>query len=195
MTKRKWRMCLEGTLSSVMLSFVTAVTPCVAETSGAVFAATAYGQCVWDAHHDIGPCVQTAINEAAKRGGVVEIPHGAWLLGGAIQAASNVSLEGMTGGATLVPAPGNQANPVLLRSFRANQLAVENLTFDGGGADFANANPIIAVTVGSHIVFDHVVVQNTRGIGLLLQGGVGEFRCAQQPLRQSRQPLESDLCR
>jgi hypothetical protein len=163
------------TLPLFILVFVSFARLCATATGEpAAMAVAAYGNCVWDGRHDVGPCIQQAVEQAAKSGGTVEIPHGIWLIGEAIQMASNVNLRGGADGATLSPTADNNSNPVLLRAVNFKHIAIENLTFNGGGADFSNGNPIIAATSGQNIVFDHLIVQNAHGIGLLVQGGVSQ---------------------
>jgi hypothetical protein len=130
------------------------------------------GQCVWDGNHDVAPCVQSAIDTAAKQGGEVTIPAGAWPISRALALPSNTRLRADNQDATLTPTPDNVSNPVLLNARASEHVRVENLRFDGGGGDFANANPVISVTGGDDVVFSHVEVLNTHGIGLLIQGGV-----------------------
>ena len=131
-----------------------------------------FGQCVWDGTHDVAPCIQAAINSAALKSGIVHIPHGTWELGQAVAIAANVTIEGDSEGTILKPAAGNQSNPVLLKGdWKAANVLVKGIAFDGGGQDYIESYPVIAVTTGASVVFDGVTVQNTNGIGLLLQGG------------------------
>jgi hypothetical protein len=130
------------------------------------------GSCPWDGKQDVAPCIQQAINSAAGKGGTVHIPAGEWPIGNAIVAADNVYIEGDSGKTVLKAVPRNEANPVLLKLKNgAKNVIVKGITFDGGGQDFSNDKPVISGTTVTHVVFDDVVVRNTHGVGILLQGG------------------------
>lgn len=131
------------------------------------------GSCVWDGTHDVAPCIQAAVTAASGSSGAwVHIPAGKWSLGTAINVPSNVNLQGDAGKTILIPAPGNRSNPVLLGvKTGAKDVIVRGITFEGGGDSFPNDKPIIAGTSVTHVLFEHITVQDTRGVGLLLQGG------------------------
>jgi len=150
----------------------TLLSACGAQAQGAAINLEQSGGCVWDGSHDVAPCIQAAINAASHGGGTVLLPAGVWPLGKALKLASNVTLTGDPAGTTFEPAAGDIDNPVLLGGRSIQNVTISAIIFDGGGKDFPDRNPVITVTTGGHLLFDHVTVQNTRGMAMLLQGGV-----------------------
>lgn len=122
---------------------------------------------------DAAPLIQEALDRACKIKAAVKIPAGRWRLSHQVVVPGNTSLEGAADDTTLAPAETNSSDPVLLQfPVSITNVLVKKLTFDGGGSNFTNTSPVLSATACSHLVFDGVTVQNSRGIGLLLQGGV-----------------------
>ena len=130
------------------------------------------GNCLWDGEHDVSPCIQEAIDAAAPKASSVRIPSGRWPLRKVLVLADNVTIQGDVGGSILQPTEDNTSWPVLLvGKVGTRNVLVENITFDGGGPDFSNPKPIIEATGTSKIIFDNIVLRNSRGAGIVLQGG------------------------
>jgi hypothetical protein len=143
------------------------------ESSGdAGFDPRQYGSCLWDGRHDVTPCLQAAVESAAKDGGRVQLPAGTWPLGTALMLRDKVTLAGANSATTLLPTKTNTSDPVLVKGFGINGASIEHVTFDGGGQDFGNAHALIVITHANDIVIDNITVQNVRGPGLVLQGGI-----------------------
>ena len=135
--------------------------------------AQAVGNEPWEGKGDVATHLQTAVDTAAKTGAAVRLPAGRWRLAKPVVLRDKVTLEGNTNGTILAPAEDNAADPVLLElPVNTADVRIRNITFDGGGKDFPNRNPLLAATAGSNIVFEAVTVQNSSGMGLLLQGGM-----------------------
>lgn len=129
--------------------------------------------CGWSAAQDVAPCIQAALNDASKTGGTVSVPQGQWNLGNTLSLPSNVTLQGASAATTtLQPMTANTSDFLLLTGRNIADVLVRNITFDGGGPDFSNPSVVAGVTTGNYIMFDKIAVQNTHGIGLLLQGGI-----------------------
>jgi len=146
------------------------VTTAASPTRAQVIDPQSSGGCVWDGTHDVARCIQLAINTAAKTGGVVHVAAGTWPIGRALTLAGGITLAGDAAGTTLVPTDGNISQPVLMSGAAISGTLVENMIFDGGGQDFSNTAPLITVTTGTGIVFESITVQNSRGMGLIIQG-------------------------
>jgi hypothetical protein len=112
------------------------------------------------------------INSAAQRDVVAKIPEGRWRLSRPLVLPSNARIRGEGATTVLMPAADNTARAVLVIANASHHVRIQGVTFDGSGPDFANPKPLIVVTGGTDVVFDHIVVQNSHGIGLLFQGGV-----------------------
>lgn len=126
-----------------------------------------------DAAGDASAQIQAAVDQAAQRHATVQLPAGRFWLARPLVLPGGVDLAGAASGTTLAPVPTNSANPLLLHCPPGTAgVLVTHLTFDGGGIDFANPSPLVAATAARQIVFDGVTVRNSRGIGLLLQGGM-----------------------
>lgn len=129
-------------------------------------------ECGWNASADLQPCIQAAIQKASTDSGVVTIPKGVWHLGKALVLASSVTLKGESKESTLIPTAGNVSRPMLLQGFNVNHVAISDITFDGGGKDFPNANPVVAFAKSDSVTISGINIQHSRGIGLIMQGGV-----------------------
>jgi hypothetical protein len=122
---------------------------------------------------DVSGIIQAAVDAAGNTAAVVKLPAGTWPLAKAIVLRSNIALEGDARGTILAPARVNASAPLLLQfPVGTTNVLVTNLVFEGGGIDFDNRNPLITATACTRIEFDGVTVRNSRGIGLLLQGGM-----------------------
>ena len=131
-----------------------------------------YGDCKWDATHDVANCIEGAIADAASRNADVEIPRGTWQIGHSIELTSNLTIRGGNGETVLRPTPDNNSNPIIFKALGTSNISVANLTLDGGGSDFLNKNPLAVITNTQNVIFSHLTLQNARGIGLLFQGGI-----------------------
>ncbi len=142
-------------------------------SQGLEVSAASFESNLWSGHQDVGPAIQAAINDVSQAGGgIVEIPAGVWDIGAPIQLASNVELVGVGKGATLMPTASDNGSVLLLNGYNVHDDLIQNITFDGGGSNFANPNPVIEITIGDNIVFNDITVENSRGIAVLIQGGV-----------------------
>jgi hypothetical protein len=143
--------------------------------AGQVVEAQNVGNCIWDGQHDVAPCMQKAVEIAGAGGSVVRVQKGTWPLSKMITLSDGATLQGEGPDTVLVASFGNSSNPVLLSvKMGSKNITVKQITFDGGGADFANSKPLITGTQVSHVLFDHVTVRNSQGAALLLQGGTSD---------------------
>lgn len=133
---------------------------------------------VCDGATDSGTAM-TALNAAittlsAAGGGVVYFQPQAsvCLTSVALALKSNVTIYAEPGTVTLKPTTSSTADPVLLSSSGISNALVYGITFDGVGQDFGTANTVITIFQSTNVVFDHVTVQNTRGIGLLFSNTI-----------------------
>lgn len=117
----------------------------------------------------------TAAITAAGAGGKVYIPPSAT----ACMLASNLTISTATSivanpnTVTIKATSGNTSNPVLLNVNAATgPLIIYGVTFDGGGTNEANTNNVVQEFNSSNVTFDHITVQNTRGIGLLISASI-----------------------
>lgn len=138
-------------------------------SQGLEVSAASFESNLWSGHQDVGPAIQAAINDVSQAGGgIVEIPAGVWDIGAPIQLASNVELVGVGKGATLMPTASDNGSVLLLNGYNVHDDLIQNITFDGGGSNFANPNPVIEITIGDNIVFNDITVENSRGIAVLI---------------------------
>jgi len=115
----------------------------------------------------------TAVKNKSASGSTVYFPPATsqCLTSAAIVAKSGVTYFAYPGTVTIGPTSTSVSSPLLFTSANNTGVTVYGLTFDGGGQDFAGGAPN---TVQSYrdigTVFDHVTIQNTRGIGILFSG-------------------------
>jgi hypothetical protein len=128
--------------------------------------------CYWAPQSDVQPCIQAALDAASKGGGVVSIPKGTWILQASLKLPSGVTLRADTSDAIFKPGNNNSSKPLLLNGLNVSNVTIENLTFDGGGANFETNNSIIEFTRADNIRMRGITIQHARGIALLMQGGV-----------------------
>jgi hypothetical protein len=83
----------------------------------------------------------------------------------ALTVPSGTTLWAYPGTATLQMAAGSTANPGLLSIANVSNVLVYGLILDGNLAGVPAGNNVNTVFQSSNVVFDHVTVQNTRGIG------------------------------
>jgi hypothetical protein len=147
--------------------------PSLAPHAPTVIEAQAAGGPAWDGRHDVSAFLQAAVDAGSISGAVVHLPAGKWQLAKPVIMRGQVILEGDARGTILAPAANNSSDPLLLE-FPVNtaNVVIQDITFDGGGIDFTSQNPVLKATAGTNLVFAAVTVQNSRGIGLLLQGGM-----------------------
>jgi len=126
-----------------------------------------------DGNADAAALIQEAVDRAASSHATVKLQAGRYFLARSVVIPGGMGLAGDANGTTLAPLGTNASNPVLLHfPVGTSRVSVKHLLFDGGGIDFTNANPLVIATAASDIVFDGVTVRNSRGVGLLLQGGM-----------------------
>lgn len=87
---------------------------------------------------------------------------------------AGVTLWAYPGTVTVKVKTGNVSSPLLFEIANVSNVAVSGLTLDGGGADFGSTNNVNTVFTASNIVFSHVTVQNTRGIGLVFSTSISK---------------------
>lgn len=132
--------------------------------------------CSWQLTADLQPCIQAAIQKASVDSGTVLIPKGTWHLGKPLVLASSVTLMGETRDTTLMPTSDNVSKPVLLYGNNVNHAVVTRITFDGGGKDFANTNPVVEFTKSENLEINAITLQHSRGRGLVLHDGVNNSK-------------------
>lgn len=122
---------------------------------------------------DAAALIQEAVDRAASSHATVKLPAGRYLLARSVVIPGGMGLQGDAKGTTLAPLGTNASNPVLLHfPVGTSTVSVSHLVFDGGGIDFTNSSPLVTATGANDIVLDGVTVCNSRGVGLLLQGGM-----------------------
>lgn len=123
---------------------------------------------VCDGATDNGPVI-TAINGMLTAGTQLYFPPAinTCLTSVALSLLSGVTVYAVPGTVILKPFPGNISNPVLLNVAGVSNVTVQGIIFDGGGASFANQNPVIQLFQSTNTALDRIAVQNTRGIGIL----------------------------
>lgn len=161
---------------SISPALISAILLCYSTQSFAdsalVVDAINYDPSVWSGTNNVSQGLQGAINAvSAAGGGTVDIPQGQWDIGTSITLQSNVTLTGSGSGTTLIATPNNSSNPLILNAYQAQNVLVEDMTINGGGINFQTNSPVITVTSSNNVIFDNITVTDTRGIGLLIQGG------------------------
>lgn len=139
----------------------------VAGAPGATINAISNGV-VCDGITDNGPKI-AAINATLIAGDGLYFPPAtaACLTSVAIAPISNTTVYAIPGTVIIKPTSGNTANPLLLAVANVSHVSVIGITFDGGGTAFASSNNVVSTYASSYVNFDHVTVQNTRGIGMI----------------------------
>jgi hypothetical protein len=130
-------------------------------------------QCNWHStQSDFQPCLQSALDNAAKENRVVRIPPGTWMIGRALTIPSHVMLKGNPNRSVIKPTDSNSSDPVLLAGTNISDIKIDGIVFDGGGSNFANTHAVIKFSSGDNLHLDRITVQHTRGIALVMQGGI-----------------------
>lgn len=143
-----------------------------AEASTRLLDPKRFGNCVWDGAHDVTLCIQAAVNAAGDKAAILRLPPGIWPLGQHVNLPANVTLIGERGQTILGPFSTNKSNPVLINGMNIVNVLIKNIVFDGGGDKFSNPSPLVVITRAQNVIFDNIIVQNTRGAGIFLQGGI-----------------------
>lgn len=97
----------------------------------------------------------------------------ACMLSQSVTVPGGVHLWANPGSVTLKATTGN-ASTVVLLAMSGNTAGnnIYGLTFDGGGVDHTNGGNVLQVFQSSNVVFDHVKVQNTHGIGAIFSSSI-----------------------
>lgn len=121
----------------------------------------------------------TGINNAITAACATTPPKEIFFPSGTYQASASISAtcSGLTfravpGTATLKVSAGSSASPALLNIANVSNILVYGLTLDGNLSGVPAGNNVNTVYNASGVVFDHVAVQNTRGIGVVFSTGV-----------------------
>jgi len=117
----------------------------------------------------------TAIENAEKPGAVVYFPP-APNSGSANKCLSStnfvlnsgVDFYEVPGSVYLAPTASNVSSVLIFSA--ASNTYVYGLSVDGGGTTFTSSSNVILAYHASNVTFDHVQEQNTRGIGILING-------------------------
>lgn len=72
------------------------------------------------------------------------------------------------------PTTDSAADPVLFQASHVADVQVQGITFDGAHATARTSNNVAMVYQSARVMFDHVTVQNARGIAIMFSTGVGE---------------------
>jgi Right handed beta helix region len=166
-----WRLALTGGFSASLLIWGLAAAKAASShilTCGQAEESTTQFSCVWDGLHNVAPCLQREIDQAAREGCSVTFPPGRWPLGQALVLASNINIDG-SHRVTLVPMMNNNDNPLLLRGLDVINVHIVGITFDGGGAAVERVEPVIKIDHGSEISFDEIAVTHTSSIGIVME--------------------------
>jgi hypothetical protein len=135
--------------------------------NGAVFFANQFGSCTWDGAHDVSPCIQLAINAAvAASNAEVDLPAGILPITTALTSTGGFALHGTGPGTILQPTSSNVGNVLLLRLSSVSDVAISDLTFDGGGESSTLSVPLTQLYRTSYVTLRNVGWQNAAGIGL-----------------------------
>jgi hypothetical protein len=165
------RLALTGGVSASLLIWGLAAAKAASSrmsTYGQAQESTTQFSCVWDGLHNLAPCLQREIDEAAREGRSVTFPRGRWPLGQALVLVSNINIGG-SHRVTLVPTKNNNDNPLLLRGVGVINVHIVGITFDGGGAVVERIEPVIKIDHGNEISFDGITVTHTSGIGIVME--------------------------
>jgi hypothetical protein len=125
-------------------------------------------KCLWDGLHDVAPCLQREIDEAAREGRGPIFPAGTWPLGRALVLDSNMRIDGYRR-VTLIPTANNSESSLLLKGLNVTNVHITGITFDGGSTPFERTAPVIRVTHGNKITFE-ITVLHAVGIGVVIEG-------------------------
>ncbi len=126
-----------------------------------------------DGTKDDAPAIAAALKVAAgKPGAEVLFPPTAkpCMLKSAISLPEGVTLRAEPGSVTLKATADNVSRPVLLSV--ASHTRLIGLSLDGGGAGMANTNPVVIGYKVSDLMFDHVAVRHSRGIGVIFSSSI-----------------------
>lgn len=107
-------------------------------------------------------------------GGAVYFPPSATpcLTSAPITPPSNVALWGSPGTVIFKPTTNSAGNPLLFSASGVSNVSVKGLGFDGNIANVGDADNVVQVYNSSNVVFDQIVVQNTRGPGIVFSTSV-----------------------
>ena len=171
-------------LSNVTLP--AALNNLTANLNGQVFYAKAYGSCVWDATHDVVPCINSAITAAnAVGGGLVVVPVGTFGLATSVALQSQVVVHGGGCGAygqcaTTLTAIGGFAGPMVAgqTSATTSQLSYTGIAFLSldGATTAADGIDLYSTTWG---IFEHLNIKRITTRGMYLQPAAGASPNAQ----------------
>ena len=121
-----------------------------------------------------------AFQAAASRGGDVALPCGRFVLSRAVTLSAPARWVGQGDCTVLTALPGNRSDLFTIQA--ASDVLVAAMTLDGNRDAIGNDTPLATAVDSARVLFAHIVVQRTRGVGLTFsnatQSGVstGRFR-------------------
>lgn len=115
--------------------------------------------------------LNTLLTAASSSNGTIYIPpaKSACMFASNVTVPDGVDIIAWPGSVVLKMTAGNTSSPGIL-NFSGNLTTGNNIygvTFDGGGNSGNNLNNVNTVFNSTNVVFDHVTVQNTTGIGII----------------------------
>ena len=108
------------------------------------------------------PCLQQAIDAAAKTRGNVVLPAGTYLLKSPIALASDIAIIGEPG-AIVAPSPNNSEAPQLVYANNVSNVRIEGVVFDGHGLLVPHETYMITLDTTKNVVLAHVTLQHMPG--------------------------------
>lgn len=125
---------------------------------------------VCDGATDNAALLAALLTSAAASNGTIYIPPAklACMFASSVTVPDGVGIIAWPGSVVLKAKTGNVSSPLLL-SFSGAVIGnnIYGITEDGGGTGFANTNNVNTVFNSNNVIFDHVTIQNTAGIGAL----------------------------
>ena len=146
------RTCLRRIIAATVAGVAFAASPCL----GATVSVTDAGAVADDGKDDAA-----AINKViagAKRGDVVRIPAGTYLLAGRVNLASGTTLEGAGQGKTVLRHAGVNKHPLVQVVKGADTVEVRHMTIDGNNSPKAS-NGVVCGR-GRRVYLHHLTIQN-----------------------------------
>jgi len=122
---------------------------------------------VCDGITDDGPALSTIFSKAEGTKARVVLPAGTCLTSVQLVVRSELTLAGSAGATVIAPSSENKSNPLLLLIANQSNIRIQNVVFDGTADKFQSvSSPLITIYKSEGVVFENIVVQNARGIGL-----------------------------
>ncbi|CAB4149634.1 Parallel beta-helix repeat [uncultured Caudovirales phage] len=128
-----------------------------------------YGAKCDGATDDLIAFASAAATATVYPGSTIYVPPSATacMLSASFTLPTATTLWAFPGTVTIKPRSGNVSSPVLVNvaNFATNS-TISGIIFDGAGVNFANGNPLIQAYRVERLVFDQVIWQNSRGMGI-----------------------------